>query len=54
MNLVSYVAKYQHLSTKTHRKPKSHEEKRQTDSRGGHTAVRPRQHNRATLTTGSP
>ena len=51
MNLVSYVAKYKHLSTKTRRKPKSHEENSQTGSRGARTAVRPRQHDRATLTT---
>jgi len=42
MYLVSYVANYQHLSTTTRRKPKSHEEKPQTGcatlttGRGGH------------------
>jgi len=41
MNLVSYVAKYQHLNTKTHGKPKSHKEKPQIDSIGGRTAVPP-------------
>jgi len=54
MNLVSYVAKYQHLSTKTRRKSKSHKEKPQTGRRGGHTAMHPRQHGHGTLTTGRP
>ena len=35
MNLIGYVANYQHLSTKTRRNSKSHEEKPQTGSRGG-------------------
>ena len=54
MNLVSYAAKYQHLSTKTRRKPKSREEKPKTGNRGGRTILRPRQHDRATPTTGQP
>ena len=48
----SMAENYRLLSYKTARKSNSSEENRNTQEQEGHTAVRPRQHDRASTTTG--